>query len=88
MPTRAADLPAQLTNDELDARKKYLVLACACDRVELALAWRPRPNTPLSALSGLVSGPWLQVAAAALTPLLPRKIRAAAFLYRLWRSRH
>jgi hypothetical protein len=87
MPTRSADLPAQLTDAELDARKKYLALACACDRVELALAWRPRPDTPLKTLTGLVAGPWLHVAASALTPLLPKKLRAAAFLYRLWRAR-
>lgn len=86
MPTRSTDSAAPVTGENRETRKKYLALACACDRVELVLAWR-KPARPANLLSGLVSSPWLQIAASALTPLLPRKLRAAAFMYRLWRSR-
>jgi hypothetical protein len=76
--------------DARDTRKKYLVLACSLDRVELALAWRKpaRPSNPiLGSISQLVSGPWWQLARTAIVPFLPRKLRAAAFLYRMWRTR-
>jgi hypothetical protein len=69
-----------------EERKRFLVLACACDRVELALALR-RPNKPLDVVSGLLSGSWGQVAGRVLTPLLPRKLRFASFLYRLWQNK-
>jgi hypothetical protein len=86
MPSRTPELAAPLIPDDRDARKKYLLLACACDRVELALAWR-KSSQPAHGLAGLVSNPWVHMATSALTPFLPRKFRAAAFLYRLWRSR-
>jgi hypothetical protein len=76
--------------DARDTRKKYLVLACALDRVELALAWRKpaRSSNPiLGGFSQLVSGPWWQIARTAIVPFLPRKLRAAALIYRLWRAR-
>ncbi|ATC65533.1 hypothetical protein CMV30_17135 [Nibricoccus aquaticus] len=85
MPPRSPQLPAPLSTEDCESRKKFLALACACDRVELALAWK-KPARPQTALGGLVSGPWVPLALSALTPLLPRKLRAAAFLFRLWKS--
>jgi hypothetical protein len=75
-----------LSGPERDARKKYLVLACACDRVELALAWR-RPAEASGPFGALLSNPWLKAATTLITPLLPRKLRVANLLFRLWKSR-
>lgn len=89
MPERSSELSPAL-NEQREARKKFLVLACSLDRVELALAWqRPaKPANPLlGGLSSMMSGPWWEVARTAILPLLPKKFRAAAFLYRLWRAR-
>ena len=90
MPARTSELPVPLTGDARDARKKFLVLACAVDRVELVIAWRKpsRPAIPLlGSVTAILSHPWWKVARTALIPFLPRKIRAAALLYRLWKFR-
>ena len=88
MPTRPAVIVPQLTSSEREARKRFLILACACDRVELALAWR-QPSRTMSIMSGIAAAtPWLQTASSFLLPLLPRKFRFATSLYRLWKARH
>jgi hypothetical protein len=69
-----------------EERKKFLVLACACDRVELSLIWR-RPARALAGVAGFVSNPWVQAATSVVTPFLPRKFRAASALFSLWKSR-
>jgi hypothetical protein len=86
MPPRAFGGAATLSSAERDARKKYLVLACACDRVELALAWK-RPAQASGPLGVLMSNPWVQTATTLITPWLPRKLRVANLLFRLWKSR-
>jgi hypothetical protein len=83
-PAGAAQLTSSLSARE--ERKKFLSLACACDRVELALTWQ-KASRPLGMMSGIVKNPWLQVATASLTPFLPRKLRLAGLLYRLWKAK-
>jgi len=88
MPERTVSSPtAPFDRIGRDARKRYLVLACACDRLELALAWRRPSPPPWQSLTRFVSGNWMQFASAAASIFMPRKIRTAAVLYRLFRSR-
>jgi hypothetical protein len=75
-----------------EARKKFLVLACACDRVELALIWKKhtrssavRPGS--GTLATLFSNPWFNTAVGLIPALLPRKLRVASLLLRMWRAR-
>jgi hypothetical protein len=72
-----------------EARKKFLVLACACDRVELALIWRE--NSRSAGANGswgaLLSNPWLGTAVGLIPALLPRRLRVASLLLRMWRAR-
>jgi hypothetical protein len=88
MPPRASDATIPLSAAEREVRKKYLALACACDRVELALIWKKRSEQAAGPLGALISNPWISAAASLLTPLLPRKLRVASFLFRLWKRRH
>jgi hypothetical protein len=55
----------------------------------LALIWRRqhRHAEPAGAFSSILSLPWLQAAVGLIPALLPRKLRVASLLYRLWRGR-
>lgn len=59
-----------------EQRIHLLRLACAEDRLELALATRPSPPTLAARLlRGVDVEPWLNVANGVIGPFLPRKIR-------------
>lgn len=66
-----------------EARKRLLLLACTIDRLELASACdRSVHHGPV--LRALTQGPWIDLAATALLPLLPRRLRMISAAWRLW----
>ena len=83
MPARIARSHA--APETLAARRKFLELACACDRAEFNATWRardaiePPPQPPVNR--------WLSVAGEVAASLLPPKFRVAEMVYRLWRDR-
>lgn len=69
------------------ARKKLLELACACDRIEFAVAWRKTTRPAKTTASLLASNPWTEIAITALAPFLPRKLRLLGAVFKLWQAR-
>ena len=76
--------PAKLTRAE---RIHLLRLACAGDRLELALlALPPAPSLASRLLQRFGLPPWLNVAASVLAPYVPRKLRLVLSAARIWRQ--
>jgi hypothetical protein len=76
--------PPGLTREQ---RIHLLRLACASDRLELALTARPAPPSMASRiLRGFDLHPWLELASGFAAPLLPRKLRMLLTVARLWRN--
>ena len=69
----------------LAARKKFLELACACDRAEFTSTWRAAQTVELPPQP--TQNRWLGVAGDVAASLLPQKFKLAGLVYRLWRER-
>ncbi|MCU0794188.1 MAG: hypothetical protein MUE42_15370 [Opitutaceae bacterium] len=59
--------------------------------MELTLIWRKHTRSPPAAAKGtlgtLFSNPWFNTAVGLIPALLPRKLRVASLLLRMWRGR-